>query len=289
MDLDLRTTFNRTIINFKKFGFKHLMVLGRYNYTRSEKELSEHIHKGMLEICYYDKGSQIFEVENVKHLVKGGDVFIHYPGEKHGSGGYPEEKGQLYWIIISLPRKVNDLYNDSRDLAFLCNKLIAFNKRHFKGSKSLKKILEEVFTTFEKKENKNIKHIRINVLLNLFLLELLDCADQNNKVTDDARLNKILTYIDNNVANRINISSLAKEINLSDSRFKSLFKELTGFTPGDYIQRKRVEKAVDVIRQNPQVSLTALAYELDFSSPQYFSSVIKKYVGKSPEVLKKAK
>lgn len=265
------------------------MVLGRYNYKKAEKELSEHIHKGMLEICYYDKGSQIFEVENTKYLVKGGDVFIHYPDEKHGSGGFPEEKGQLYWIIISLPRKVNNSYNDSRDLAFLCNKLIAFNKRHFKGNKTLKKILEEIFILFKKNENKNIKHIRINVLTKLFLLELLDCAGQNNKVTDDVRLNKILTYIDNNIASRINISTLAKEINLSESRFKSLFKELTGFTPGDYIQRKRVEKAVALIKQNPDTPLTDIAYELNFSSSQYFSTVVKKYAGKSPEALKKEK
>ena len=286
MDLDLNTTGNRTIIDFSKLGFKHLMVLGRYNYTRLGKELSEHVHEGMLEICYYDKGSQIFEVEGVQHLVKGGDVFMHYPNEKHGSGGYPEEKGQLYWLIISLPHNGHDSNSDARDLAFLCNRLIAFNKRHFKGNHTLKKTLEEIFTAFEKKENKNIKHIRVKMLVRLFLLELLDCASQKSKLTDNMRLNKVLDYINTNIASRINISSLAKEINLSDSRFKSLFKELTGLTPGDYIQRKRVEKAVALIKQNPHISLTDLAYEFDFSSPQYFSTVIKKYTGKSPGLMK---
>jgi AraC-like DNA-binding protein len=287
MQLDLKSTVNRTIIDFKKLGFKQLRVLGKYNYSKAEGGLSEHVHKGMLEICYYDKGSQTFSVGNKEHLVRGGDVFLHYPNEKHSSGGYPEEKGCLYWMIISLSGKENGLDHDTRDISQLCDRIISQHKRHFKGSMSLKKTFEEIFSACKKNEDEFIRRIRINMLARQFLLELIDCSAKNEKETDSARLNKVLDYIDNNIDSSISVARLAREINISESRFKGIFKEFTGFTPGDYIQRKRVDKAISIIKGNPQLSFADLAYELHFSSPQYFSTVIRKYTGMPPQSLRK--
>lgn len=285
MNLDLKSTPSRTIINFKKMGFKQLYVLGRYNYTRSQRELAEHKHVGMLEICYYDKGRQVFEVEDEKYLVRGGDVFLHYPGEKHSSGGSPEEKGKLYWLIVSAsPKKAGAFKND--ELSYLCNKLLVRKERHFRGSALLKNILEDIFTTCSSKEDKGINFIRIKVQVQLFFLELLACARRTGKATDNSRINKVLNFIDDNIQEHIGISTLAKKINLSESRFKNFFKEITGLTPGDYIQKKKIEKAIQLIKEDPDCPLSEIAYELNFSTPQYFSTVVKKYTGKSPSSLK---
>lgn len=280
MQLDIKSTQNRKIINFKKYGFKDLQLLGKYNYNKVENKLQSHVHKEMIEICYYDKGSQFFEVNEKTYLVKGGDVFIHYPGEMHGSGGHPEEKGALYWIIISIEKLL------SNNLVHLCRLLMQKQKRHFKAGKEIKKILEEIYKAHARKESSPVKKIRIHLMAQSLILALLDNIDNEKHDTDNVRLNKILHYINKNLTDNISIALLAKEINLSESRFKNLFKELTGFTPGDYIQRKKVEIAVERIANDPGLSLTDLAYEMNFSSPQYFSSVVKKYTGKSPRHLK---
>jgi len=112
-------------------------------------------------------------------------------------------------------------------------------------------------------------------------LLLLGYIEIENVDTDNVRLNKVLDFIGSNIEKRISLSELANEVNLSESRFKNFFRELTGFTPGDYIQRKKVEFAIQKIKGTPQVSLTELAYSLDFPSPQYFCTVLKKYTGKS--------
>jgi AraC-like DNA-binding protein len=36
------------------------------------------------------------------------------------------------------------------------------------------------------------------------------------------------------------------------------------------------------LQEDPFISITELAYELNFSTPQYFSTVFKKYKGVSP-------
>ena len=280
MFLDTSSTQNRRIIDFTKYGFHDLQILGKYNYNKIGNKLRSHRHKGMLEICYLDKGSQFFDVDGHKFLVKGGDVFLHFPGELHGSGDHPEEKGVLYWIIIRMGKSSGNNFLD------LCELLVERKKRHFKVGKEIKKKLEEIYSIHIKKESNKLKKLRILVKTQSLLLTLLDAIDNEKKQTDNERLNKIQYFIHNSLTENISIPVLAKEMNLSESRFKNLFKELTGFTPMDYIQREKVEIALNRIAKDPSISFTDLAYELNFSSPQYFSTVVKKYTGNSPGFIK---
>lgn len=287
MKLDIKSTGNRKIIDFRKAGFARIVVLGKYNYTRAEKSLVDHTHENMIEICYLNKGSQRFHVNKKHYLIKGGDVFINFPGETHGTGEYPEEKGLLYWLIIRVSNEKEIQSKGKLDgLAYLCSELIKKNIRHFRGVNELQHLLEEIFTAFQKGKDLAMKRIRVSILVQTFLLKLLECIDKGDFHTHNDRFIKVLNYIDQNIANTISVTALADEMNLSESRFKSLFKELTGFTPGDYVQRKRVELAMKRIQENPTISITDLAYELNFSSPQYFSNVVKKYTGMPPHCLK---
>lgn len=280
MLLDHETGSCKKILDFRSLGFSDLQLLGKYNYNKAEEKLPNHVHNGMLEICYYDKGTQYFEVNGKQYLVKGGDVFIHFPGEVHGSGGHPEEKGCLYWLIIKLDKSVPS------NLSMLSNLIIERKRRHFKGGGSIKKVLEEIFAIAKKNEEDSIKRIRIHLIIQQLLLCLIDRIDCQAKEAENERLVKVMQYIELKLTENPSIAELAKEMNLSESRFKNLFKELTGFTPGDYIQRKKIEIAHKKIAADPGLCLTDLAYELNFSSPQYFSTVFKKYTGESPGALK---
>jgi AraC-like DNA-binding protein len=73
------------------------------------------------------------------------------------------------------------------------------------------------------------------------LLVMLECIDKEKNETDSDRLNKIYQYINDHIHNKISIASLAREVNLSESRFKNFFREVTGFSPADYVQRKKID------------------------------------------------
>lgn len=278
MELDIQSTKSRKIIDLRTLGFTDIQVLGKYNYTKSESKLPRHRHKNMIEICYCDKGVQYFEVNGEQHLVKGGDIFIHFPGELHGSGGHPEEKGILYWMIVNVQKET--------DISRLCRKLITINRRHYKGSSQAKKTLEDIYAAFAGKEDFLLKRIRLESILRIFLLQAIDCGLNDIDYSNDERVESLLNYMDAHITEKLSIASLAKKTNLSESRFKNFFKEKTGFTPADYIQRKKVEIALQKINDDPTISLSDLAYDLNFSSPQYFSTVVKKYTGSSPRSLK---
>lgn len=287
MQLDVRSTANRKIIDFRKMNMGNLCVLGRYHYHTPQKDLQYHRHDNMIEICYYDKGSQVFAVDNEKYLVTGGDIFIHFPGETHGSGGHPEEKGSLYWFIIKAPAG-SKVSKTDHDLNSLVQLLIQNGIRHFRGGTAIKKILEDIFTTAQSGNmSREIIQIKIRLLAQLFLLKVLEKSNEQQHEPQNVRLDKVYRFIENNLSEQITVAMLAKEANLSESRFKNWFKSAAGFTPLDYVQRCRVQYAVKRLQDDPALPVKDLAYELGFSSQQYFTTIVKKFMGKTPVELRK--
>jgi AraC-like DNA-binding protein len=287
MLLDFQSTKNRTIINFIKEGYSDLCVLGRYRYNAAKEELRKHIHKGMIEICYCAKGRQLFMVNHKQYFVKGGDVFIHFPDEVHSSGGMPEEKGCLYWLKIKTSSGAKGKgQRNCPNLDYLLEKIIKKKSRHFHGGPDLQKILESIFESQQSADSKEIRRIRLELQIGSFLLKLLEKINNDTHQAVDGRLQDLLHYITINLSEQLNISTLARKVNLSQSRFKNWFREQTGFTPGDYIQRQRIDAAIKMMRQQPGTSLTDIAYHFNFSTPQYFATVMKKYTGKTPSKIR---
>lgn len=62
-----------------------------------------------------------------------------------------------------------------------------------------------------------------------------------------------------------------------------LFKRETGEKFSNYVIRARIDKAVELIRNNEDIKIFELAERLGFGdNPQYFSQVFKKYTGSTP-------
>ena len=77
------------------------------------------------------------------------------------------------------------------------------------------------------------------------------------------------------------MAALADATGCSRARLFQLFKENTGMTPNDYLQRLRVNKARQLLA-DPARTITDVAFATGFSSSQYFSNVFRKYLGMTP-------
>ena len=103
-DLLIDPSPERQVIDFRPLGIDAVAVLGKYEYHRIHPPLEAHRHGGMIEICLLASGRQSYFVDGRPYHLSGGDVFVTYPGEQHGSGPEPEEKGTLYWTLLRVPR-----------------------------------------------------------------------------------------------------------------------------------------------------------------------------------------
>ncbi len=285
---DTRSTSERAIIDFTPYGLPGITRLGRYAYKHAHPRLETHTHEGMMEICYCDKGLQLYEVAGRPYQVKGGDVFVTFPGEPHSTSNHPEEKGVLYWLIVQLPADGPFLqYNDADGKAFV-KELLAMPARHFRGNPSMKKWLDDIFTLHHA-GRQPMHRLRIMHLLTTFLLSVMDAAAANAGSAHSDRMTSVKKYIADHIYDDLTIELLAREAHISDSHFKSWFKKEMGMPPLDYILRERIEEGKKILRENRQANISQIAYALNFSSPQYFATVFKKYAGVSPVEFKNSR
>jgi len=79
------------------------------------------------------------------------------------------------------------------------------------------------------------------------------------------------------------VADLAETMGWSTSRLRVLFKEAAGIPLGSYIQNYRLNYAMSLLRTT-KMPIAAIAEEAGFGSPQAFSRVFKKEIGKPPRL-----
>jgi len=79
------------------------------------------------------------------------------------------------------------------------------------------------------------------------------------------------------------VADLAETMGWSTSRLRVLFKEAAGIPLGSYIQNYRLNYAMSLLRTT-KMPVAAIAEEAGFGSPQAFSRVFKKEIGKPPRL-----
>jgi AraC-like DNA-binding protein len=115
------------------------------------------------------------------------------------------------------------------------------------------------------------------------IIILIDSSSLSTLKQKDDKVSVISSFIQENLTKPMCITCLADVVHLSESRFKSWFKQQFGMPAMEYIQRQRINRSIEIWNKNPEKSITEIAYLLNFSSPQYFSTQFKKYVGVSPK------
>jgi AraC-like DNA-binding protein len=87
--------------------------------------------------------------------------------------------------------------------------------------------------------------------------------------------------MDRRFAESLDIPALARIAHVSESHFIRTFKSTFGETPHRYLQRRRVERAMTLLRQTDR-AITDVAWDVGFASLGTFSRTFSTIVGLSP-------
>ena len=87
--------------------------------------------------------------------------------------------------------------------------------------------------------------------------------------------------MDRRYAEPLDVPTLAAIAHLSASQFGRVFKDVYGETPHRYLQRRRVERAMTLLRQTDR-PITDIAWDVGFASLGTFSRTFSTIVGSSP-------
>lgn len=101
----------------------------------------------------------------------------------------------------------------------------------------------------------------------------------------DPKIQKVLSYINENITGELNVDALAELVYLSKYHFMRLFKAQTGTTVHSYIRQKRLLHAARDIRAGVPVSQAAA--DAGFTDYSTFHRAFKESFGIAPGQLKK--
>jgi signal transduction histidine kinase/DNA-binding response OmpR family regulator/ligand-binding sensor domain-containing protein len=106
---------------------------------------------------------------------------------------------------------------------------------------------------------------------------------------DEQFLSSAVELIKENITERnFTIDVLCEKLGFSRSNLFRKLKGLTGMTPSDLIIKIKLNHAVELFKSNQNMRIADIAYESGFHDPKYFSTVFKKFYGKTPKQFMKS-
>jgi transcriptional regulator GlxA family with amidase domain len=87
--------------------------------------------------------------------------------------------------------------------------------------------------------------------------------------------------MENHFTQPLQMNEVAQKAGCSRAHLFLVFKRETGMSPNDWLQRRRVKCAAELLRTTKR-KLEDIATTTGFSSAQYCCQVFRKYTGKTP-------
>jgi AraC family transcriptional regulator len=88
-------------------------------------------------------------------------------------------------------------------------------------------------------------------------------------------MNRTLDYIQLHLADALSVATLAQVACYSEFHFQRLFKTHVGESVQRYVNRKRLERAAELLRTQPNVPITEIALKSGFSTSAAFAKAFK--------------
>ena len=141
-------------------------------------------------------------------------------------------------------------------------------------------MLEEIFASVER-SRANLDRLATAALILRYLFATLHASHRNQRASPSPRIQRSLVHIAAQAGELPSVPQLARLVRLSPSRFKARFREEVGLPPREHDQRHKLAVAQTRLR-TPSATVTAVAHELGFSSSQYFATVFRRFMGRTP-------
>lgn len=210
-------------------------------------------------IIYIENGNCTVEINDNNYTLEAGDILLIPPHINYILSNFKHVETKF--ITIILPKKYIQQFNTTlSDLLSIFNKVQTLNNFHIK-----------VRTTFKTRINSSFSMLEEFFLSNdygddiLFKATIAALITRMNKgvtfydvdshyVSYTLIIEKINTYINNNIDKKLLISDIAKSIGLSESRISHIYKENMGIGINQYIIKKRLSIAKEMLKLGTSLS-----------------------------------
>ncbi len=227
------------------------------------------------QLLYIVEGKGILETKSAGTLeIRGGDMFMLFPGEWHSY--CPDEKTgwNEYWIGFQ------GINVDNRVEAGFFS--IEKPLMHIGYNEKIVELYIEAIRTATRQEPyfQQLLAGVVNYLLGIMFMT----GSRNARQKDEeaiSMVNMAKTAMFDAVEEDVTMPEIAQRLNISYTKFRRLFKEYTGLSPAQYFINLRIHRAKEMLR-GTAASIKEISIILQFENPEYFATLFKKRTGITP-------
>lgn len=120
-----------------------------------------------------------------------------------------------------------------------------------------------------------------NAKSQLFIQENSSDTSNSTKTVYPNRIQKVIDYIHENLANQISRETICQELFISESYLSRTFTKEVGMTLIDYITECRITRAKELLRTTEE-SVTNICTQVGYNYAAYFTKIFKEKTGITP-------
>ena len=226
------------------------------------------------QFVYISKGKGYFSSETTKRRsITKGEVILLFPGQWHTYCPLKETGWNEYYIGFE---------------GAIIDKIVShgfITPENQVLEVGVNEDLVSLFSTAIKvaKEDKGAAQQYLAGIVFNILGTILSMAQNKNFESKEStqKIERAKIIMIENIHKNIDIKGIATNLGISYSLFRKVFKKYTGYAPSQYFQELKLRTAKELLAETNH-SIKEIAFELNFSSYEYFLSFFKKRVGSTP-------
>ena len=120
-------------------------------------------------------------------------------------------------------------------------------------------------------------------LLRGYISDIITVLNKNTSTSDEQMYQKMLSFIYDNYNDDIMLTDVAEFCNITAPYCSSIFKKYNLDTYKNFLNKYRVQKACEILNENPSIKIQDLSTMVGFNSANSFIRVFKKFMNTSPK------
>lgn len=232
-----------------------------------------HCHSAV-EVILPDRGESVYQTQEEVYRVKPGEVLILPSGCMHSLTESPETKR---YLLLFEPNPLMNLRDISSISAMMQQPIYLTADSEL--ADGAKQILYQVVTCYFQKEPlwNTVCYsylLQLYALLGRHYLEIAGPQHPSRHSIDPAIMNSAITFINEHYMDEMSLEDAALFAGFSKYYFSRMFKQFSGISFSEYLTRKRLNVATDLLVRTDQ-SIREIALASGFGSMATFNRIFR--------------
>jgi len=242
----------------------------KYHYRERSHGSEQHI------LIYCQEGKGKVQIKKEEYQLNPGEFIIIPMGIPHNYAADEITPWTIYWMHFKGETA-------SRSIEHFKEK-----NENYKGvvdyNDSRINLFEDIYFNLEMGySNDNLCYVNLCLLHFLSSFIFSENYSVAEKKQDVDTVNLSISYMQKHIDEMVTLQTMAQSVNLSVSHFSFLFRKKTGFSPIEYFNHLKVQKACQYLLFT-DLRIKEIADKLGIEDPYYFSRMFTKVMGMSPAI-----